>query len=128
PPRPPPACAASSRRWALWNTAPRAPAPPLVIVRGGAPGPAGGPDDRQGSISEGVELTQPAGLEARRHHEEICTGLDPVGAGIVERKPSTEAIAVGAGLLGEVTLGLGIPRAQHHELHVPREHPVQRPP
>src|SRR5215467_1881082 len=97
----------------------------LVIGRHRVHEPSGGADDRQRPVPESVELTQAAGLEARWHHEEIGAGLDAVRTGVVEGKPGAEAIALGAGPLSEVALGFGIPRAQHHQLHVPRENPVE---
>ena len=45
--------------------------------------PAGVVHDRRGAVALAVHLVQPAGLEARRHEEDVGAGLDLVGQAFV---------------------------------------------
>ena len=63
------------------------PVPPrgrLVVVLDGVDEAAGRPHDRQGAVAQAVHLVEAAGLEARRHQEEVGAGLDAVRAAVVE--------------------------------------------
>ena len=51
----------------------------LVVAPDRVDEPAGGAHDRQRPVAQAVHLVQAAGLEARRHDEEVGARLDPVG-------------------------------------------------
>src|SRR5262245_47976502 len=67
----------------------------LVVVADGVDQPARGTHDGQRPVAQAVELVEPAGLEARRHHEEVGAGLDTVRAAFVELEPGPEALRMG---------------------------------
>ncbi len=50
--------------------------------------------DRDGPVPQAVELVQAAGLEPRRHQEEVAAGLDDMGQPLVEADPHADAIGI----------------------------------
>ena len=72
--------------------------------------------DRQRAIALGVHLAQPAGLEARRHQEEIAAGEDRARLLGVESDAHADRLAVARGEIGERGLHARFASTHHHDL------------
>src|SRR5689334_24738882 len=62
----------------------------LVDVADGVGEPADGAHDGDRAVAQRDELTQTARLEARRHEEQVATGIDPLRQGGVEPEREEE--------------------------------------
>src|SRR5690606_21050189 len=89
----------------------------LAILDGIAE-PAGGPDDGQAAIAEGMELRQPAGLVKRGHQEGIASAVDAASERFVEAETKGKAPRPAPHRTTQLLLQGGIAAAEDGELQV----------
>jgi hypothetical protein len=88
--------------------------------------PPHGRDDRWRAIGLAVHLVEAAGLEARRHEEDVGAGLDQVGEALVEPQVHGHLLRVLARRVLERLLQPRFALAQHHQLRAGGQQPRQR--